>query len=78
MAIKFGKLYAKLVNDGYKVKDLVKSESNPNGVLSPASMAKLRNNANVNIETIDKLCDFLDCQPSDIMEFVREDKKDEV
>ena len=69
MAIKFYKLYDILKRRGLKSKDLVDRK-----LLSPASMAKLSKNDNVNIQTIDKLCDFLDVQPGDIMEFVREEK----
>lgn len=69
MAIKFYKLYDILKRRGLKSKDLVDRK-----LLSPASMAKLSKNDNVNIQTIDKLCEFLDVQPGDIMEFVREEK----
>ena len=72
MAIKFYKLYDILKRRGLKSKDLVEKK-----ILSPASMAKLSNNQNVNIQTIDKLCEFLDVQPGDIMEYIKEEKPKE-
>ena len=69
MAIKYYKLFDIMNRRGMKKKDLVE-----NGLLSPATMAKLSSNNTVNTQTIDKLCSFLDVQPGDIMEFVREDK----
>ncbi|MBR4589118.1 MAG: helix-turn-helix domain-containing protein [Bacteroidaceae bacterium] len=69
MAIKYYKLFDIMNRRGMKKKDLVE-----NGLLSPATMAKLSGNNTVNTQTIDKLCSFLDVQPGDIMEFVREDK----
>lgn len=42
-------------------------------VISSPTLSKLYKNQNVDISTIDKICYFLDCQPSDIMEFVRID-----
>ena len=37
--------------------------------ISSPTLAKLGKNENVDIETINKICAYLDCQPSDIMEF---------
>lgn len=35
---------------------------------SSATMSKLRQNKQVSMDIIQRICDFLDCQPSDIME----------
>ena len=37
-------------------------------ILSPPTVAKLGKNEIVNSDVIAKICDFLDCQPGDIME----------
>lgn len=37
--------------------------------VSSATLAKLGKNENVDVSTINKICAFLDCQPSDIMVF---------
>lgn len=36
---------------------------------SSSTMTKLRKNENVAIDVIDRICDRLECQPGDIMEF---------
>lgn len=35
---------------------------------SSATMTKMRNNQIVSLDVIDRICDYLDCQPGDIME----------
>lgn len=35
---------------------------------SSTTMAKLRKNGNVSLIVIGKICDYLECQPGDIME----------
>jgi putative transcriptional regulator len=42
-------------------------------VISSPTLAKLSKGQNVNTDIIDKLCNFLNCQPADIMEFYYED-----
>lgn len=37
--------------------------------LSPATITKMVNNRYVSVETIDKICTFLEVQPSQIMEW---------
>ena len=43
------------------------------GVVSSPTLAKLGKDENVTVETIGKLCEFLDCQPGDIMEYFYDD-----
>lgn len=40
--------------------------------IHPATMNKLRKNERVNTDTIDRLCEILNCQPGDIMTYVKE------
>ena len=35
----------------------------------------LRNNKNINMLTLEKLCDIIGCGPGDIVEFIPEEKK---
>ena len=35
----------------------------------------LRNNKNINMLTLERLCDVIGCTPNDIVEFVPEEKK---
>ena len=41
------------------------------------SMIKTNKVKGVRFETLVKICDVLDCQPGDILEFVREEEDDE-
>ena len=38
--------------------------------VSAGQLSRLRKNANVNTHTINMLCNILDCQPMDIMEYI--------
>ena len=63
----FAKLWVLLSKKGLKKTDLLE-------VISAPTLAKLSKNENVNSSMIEKLCEFLQCQPGDIMEYVNEDK----
>lgn len=65
--IKYNKLFALLESRGKSAVYFLRQEG-----IHPATMNKLRKNERVNTDTIDKLCEKLDCQPGDIMEYVRE------
>lgn len=62
-------IYNKLAN--YLKANNMKWIDLQNGLgLSPSVMAKLQKNRNVNTETLDKVCEFLKIQPSEIMEWI--------
>lgn len=42
--------------------------------ISNATMAKLNTNSYVSLEIIDKLCKALNCQPGDLIEYVKDEK----
>lgn len=44
-------------------------------IISERSLQALRENRAVNTDTICALCKELDCQPGDLMEYVKENKK---
>ena len=69
--ISYGKLWILLEKKGMKKTDLRE-------ILSPATVAKLGKNENINSEVIGKICKFLNCQPGDIMEYVDEEKVQKV
>ncbi len=56
-------------------KEMKKQEIVNNIGLSWATMAKLNSNQYVSLEVIDKLCDYLQCQPGDLIEFIKENEK---
>jgi putative transcriptional regulator len=42
------------------------------GLLSQSTLQKFRNKQGVSWENLETLCKLLDCQPADLIEFVRE------
>lgn len=52
--------------------DLRKAGFNPN-VIDKVLSGPLNKNKRVDTETINRLCEFLNCQPGDIMEYVEEE-----
>jgi len=67
MAIKYYKLL-----DRMNRQNIGKEELRKKIFVSPATMAKISKNEPVSLEVINKICDVLDCQPGDILEFVRD------
>lgn len=62
------KLWKLLIDKNLKKKDLQKMAG-----ISSSSIAKLGRNENVNTEIINKICNALDCDTSDIMEMESEE-----
>lgn len=69
MGISYKKLFELMETKGIKKIDLRKSG------LSPTIVDRLVKNSNVNTSTIIELCKMLNCQPSDIMEYIPDDKE---
>lgn len=44
--------------------------------ISPAQITRLKRNESVSTHTIDTFCKILDCNVSDIMQFIKEEKND--
>ncbi len=55
-----------LIDRGIKKQDLLKMAG-----ISWGTMARLNTNEYVSLEVIDKLCNTLDCQPGDLIEFIK-------
>ena len=66
--------YAKLF-DLMAQKDIKKIDLRTTYKLNPKTVDSLTKNKSVTVDTIMTLCEILKCQPGDIMEYVREDKK---
>lgn len=69
MSISYKKLWKLLIDRDMMKKDLAQKAN-----ISSASIAKLGRNENVNTDIILKICIALECDFSDIMEIVDEDK----
>ena len=66
--ISYKKLWKLLIDKNLKKKDLQKMAG-----ISSSSIAKLGRNENVNTEIINKICNALDCDTSDIIEMESEE-----
>ncbi len=67
--IVYYKLLDLLTRRGMKKTDLVNL-----GAITLPTLAKLSKNKSVTIDTIDKICRVLNCQPGDILEYMEDDK----
>ena len=72
MAIVYTKLF-----EFMKARDIKKYHLRQQGIHA-AVMDKLIKNSNVDVSTIDKLCKLLNCQPSDIMEYIPDEDPTQV
>lgn len=64
----YNKLFKLLIDKGIKKKELCEMAE-----ISATSVAKLGHGKNVNTEVLLKICDALNCDVGDIMEFLRDD-----
>lgn len=62
--IVYDKLWATMKEKGITQYSLIK-----NYHISAGQLSRLRKNDNVSTHTINVLCEILDCQPGDLMEF---------
>ena len=72
MRFSYNKLWKLLIDRGITKKTLREMSG-----ISATSVAKLGKGGNVNTDVLLRICDALNCDVGDIMEFVREDKFDE-
>ena len=66
MPISYEKLFELMEKKGIKKYDLRKAG------ISPTIVDRLVKNNDVNTSTITRLCKLLECQPGDIMEYVKD------
>ena len=67
MPVSYAKLFDLMSQKGVKKVDLRKTYK-----LNPKTVDSLVNNRSVTVDTIMQLCEILDCQPGDLMEYVKE------
>ena len=65
MPFSYNKLWKLLID-----KNMTKSELTKAIGISSSTMAKMGKNENVSLEVIDKICDLLECDINDILEYV--------
>ncbi len=66
--IKLEKLWAVMQERGITQYQLIRDYG-----ISHGQLDRIRRNQNVTLNTIDILCNILDCQPGDILEHVKDD-----
>lgn len=76
MIVKMQVVYYKLF-DLLKERGIMQKTISGDLKISGAVMQNLRHNKGVTTETIGKICEYLHCQPSDIMEVVYDDNAEE-
>ena len=69
--MKYNKLFSLLALRDMKKSDLVSLK-----VISSPTLAKLSKGESVTTDVLCKICEFLHCQPSDIMEYIPDERKD--
>ena len=67
MPVSYAKLFALMQEKGIKKVDLRNVYN-----INPNTVDNLVKNRSVTVNTIMQLCEILDCQPGDIMEYVKE------
>ena len=65
-----GTISYKKLFDLMEEKNIKKRDLRERYKISPTIVNQLNNNTNVAVDTIMYLCEILDCQPSDIMEYI--------
>lgn len=67
MPIKYDKLLALLKEKGYTTYRIRKEK-----IVGQATWSKIQNGGDIDTRTIAKLCDILNCQPGDILEYEKD------
>ena len=67
MSVSYQKLFELMEEKGLKKVDLRKTYK-----INPKTVDSLVNNRSVTVDTIMLLCEILDCQPGDLMEYVKD------
>lgn len=67
MSVSYRKLFTLMQEKGIKKIDLRTKYK-----INPKTVDSLVNNRSVTVDTIIQLCEILDCQPGDLMEYIKE------
>lgn len=65
MPVSYARLFELMERKGLKKVDLRKTYK-----INPKTVDSLVNNRSVTVDTIIQLCEILDCQPGDLMEYI--------
>ena len=70
MSFKYNKLWKLLID-----KEMSKSELRDAVGITPATLSRLSKNENVSMEVLGRICEKLDCNVGDIVDYIKEGKK---
>ena len=70
MGISYRPLFVTLANKGLQKTDLMKMAS-----ISSGTLARFSKGEPVSLDVINKICAALDCQPGDVIEYVKDTPK---
>lgn len=70
MGLSYQRLWKLLIDKGIKKKELCKAAS-----ISTSSLSKLNRNENVRTDVLNRICEALHCDISEIVEYIPENKK---
>lgn len=62
----------KLRDAGYSTYTLMKQ-----GLIGQATLTNIRNGKSINMKTLDVICELLNCQPGEVLEYVPNQKTEE-
>jgi DNA-binding Xre family transcriptional regulator len=71
MAVNYNKLWKKLIDRGMSKTDLMNKAK-----LNSVTLAKIGKNKYISMNTLDKICNALDCDFGEIMEHVKEENRE--
>lgn len=69
MAVRYNKLFKLLID-----KEMTNAELAENAGFSANIITRLKRNGYVSLESIEKICNVLDCGVDEILEFIKEDR----
>lgn len=70
MAIRYNKLWKKLIDE-----NMMKVDLRDRAEITTNALAKLGKNEHVSTQVLEKVCNVLNCEIQDIMEFVPDDER---
>ena len=72
MAIRYNKLWKKLIDE-----NMMKVDLRDQAGITTNALAKLGKNEHVSTQVLEKVCNVLNCEIQDIMEFVPDEEREE-
>lgn len=61
--------YKKLL-DQMKIKELTTYKIRKYNIISQSALSAIQHGGNITMDTLDRLCAALDCQPGDLLEYI--------